>query len=462
MSTFYDSYIGTSEEERKEMLKIIGKNSIMDLFSDIPADLVLKHPIDMPGPYSEQELTKLFTKIAKKSKGISELVSFLGGGVKQMYVPAAIEELMRRGELYTSYTPYQPEISQGLLQILFEYQSMLAEILAMDVVNASMYDWASALGEVSLVMTRLTRRNKILFLGSIAPNRIEVARAYVEAAGFEIEILREDNGNLPLEKAIKIFEEENNKNKKEREYAGVYFEVPSYNGLLPDYPDKLIEAIHEVGGLVSVGVDVLSLGVIKPPGDYDVDFVIGEGQLLGNAPATGGPLLGILASKYNRKWIQAIPGRLVGATNEMNSNSPGYCITLQTREQHIRREKATSNICTNESITAVNAAIYMAALGKRGFVELSQGLADRGHYLAGRLGEIDGVSAPLYQPFFSDFVVDFGNITHDVLEKECIERGFVPGIKFSDEGCKRLIAVSDLHSKEDLDNFVNVVKEVLQ
>ena len=138
MSTFYDSYIGTSEEERKEMLKIIGKNSIMELFSDIPADLVLKHPIDMPGPYSEQELTKLFTKIAKKSKGISELVSFLGGGVKQMYIPAAIEELMRRGELYTSYTPYQPEISQGLLQILFEYQSMLAEILAMDVVNASM------------------------------------------------------------------------------------------------------------------------------------------------------------------------------------------------------------------------------------------------------------------------------------------------------------------------------------
>lgn len=461
MSSYFEPYIGTSKQEQEEMLKEIGKDSMSDLFVDIPNELVLDTPLDIPGPYSEAELNKLFNKLAGKSKNSSELVSFLGGGIRQMYIPAAIEELMRRGELYTSYTPYQPEISQGMLQILYEYQSMLAEILGMDVVNASMYDWASALGEAVLVMSRLSKRKKIILAGSIAPNRLEVAKAYAEHSGQELIMMPGSNGNPPMDKLKALFKEEASKKKKEREYAGVYFEVPTYYGTLPDYPKELCDVVHEADAFVTVGVDPIAMGVISPPGDYDADFVVGEGQLLGNAPATGGPLLGIFASKYDRKWIRQIPGRLIGATTEQHSNLPGYCITLQTREQHIRREKATSNICTNESITAVNAAIYMAALGKQGFIELAQSLADRAHYLAGKLNELPEITSPKYGPIFSEFVVDFGTISHEELEEKCIEHGYVPGIKIEGEGTLRLLAVTDLHSKEDLDGFVEVIKEVL-
>jgi len=443
------------------MLKDIGYSDILELFSDIPEELLLKDPVDIPGPYSEQHLTRLFQSIAAKSRNTSNMVSFLGGGIRQMYIPAAIEDLMRRGEFVTSYTPYQPEISQGLLQMLYEYQSMLAEILAMDVVNASMYDWATALGEAVLVMSRLTRRQKIILAGPIAPNRLAVARSYAEASGHELVVMPGTNGQLPVSELMEIFQQEKGKKKSQREYAGLYFEVPSYYGTLPDYPQPLIDAVHGVDALVTVGVDPISLGVIAPPGDYDADFVVGEGQLLGNAPATGGPLLGIMASKYDRKWIRQIPGRLIGATTELESQEAGYCITLQTREQHIRREKATSNICTNESITAVNAAIYMAALGKQGLVELSQSLADRAQYLATQLDQIDGISAPLYGPIYAEFVVDFGSITHEELETICLERGFVPGTKIDGSGCQRLLAVTDLHSKSDLDAFVATIREVV-
>lgn len=461
MSSYYEPYIGTSSQERQKMLEEIGKQDIMDLFNDIPESLLLDKPLDIPGPFSESELSKLFNKISSKSKDSTELVSFLGGGVRQMYIPAAIEELMRRGELYTSYTPYQPEISQGMLQILYEYQSMLAELLGMDVVNASMYDWASAVGEALLVMSRISRKGKVIMAGPISPRRIEVAKSYIEQSGHELVIIEGEDGKLPTKKLIELFNKEAEQKKKDREYAGIYFEVPSYFGTLPDYPQELCDAVHNANGLVTVGVDPISLGVISPPGEYGADFVVGEGQLLGNPPSTGGPLLGILASRYDRKWIRQIPGRLIGATTEQDSDLPGYCITLQTREQHIRREKATSNICTNESITAVNAAIYMAALGKHGIIELSQSLNDSAHYLARKLGEIDKVTSPLFTPFYSEFVVDFGSITHDELEQKCIEKGFVPGIKLEGDGCRRIISTTDMHCKKDLDGFVDVIKEVL-
>lgn len=459
MSDYFAPYIGTSKQEQDQMLTEMGKSSIMDLFSDIPQELLLDNPVDIPGPFSETELDRLFCRISKRSRSSLGLASFLGGGVRQTYIPAAIEELMRRGELYTAYTPYQPEISQGMLQILYEYQTMVGEILDMDVVNASMYDWATAVGEVILVMNRLVKKNKIILAGPIAPNRLEVAQSYAAETGQEI--VRMEGDNVPMEELIALFKDEAAKPKSERLYAGVYFEVPTYYGTLPEYPQLLCDAVHEAGGLVAVGVDMIAMGLLVPPGSFGADLVVGEGQLLGNAPATGGPLLGILAAKQDRKIIRQMPGRLIGQTVELRSDRPGYCITLQTREQHIRREKATSNICTNESITAVNAAMYMASLGKDGLIELAQGLVDRAHYLAAELDKIEGVTAPLYAPFVCEFVVDFGSISHEKLEEVCIDKGFVPGKKIEGEGCRRLLAVSDLHSKSGMDRFVSVIKEVI-
>lgn len=461
MNKFYESYIGTSEEERKAMLAEMGKSDIMELFSDIPQSLILDSDIDIPGPYSEAELTRLFASMARKNHDDVSVISFLGGGVRQQYVPAAIEELMRRGEIYTAYTPYQPEVSQGTLQLTYEYQSMVAELMQMDVVNASLYDWGSALGEVLLIMRRITRRKKLLLAEPISPDRIEVAKSFIAHSDVDIEMIPAKNGSVDVELLEKMFKSEVEKPKNEREIGGLYFEVPSFYGTLSKNPSDLCDIVHEADALVTVGVDPISLGVLSPPGEYGADFAIGEGQLLGNGINSGGPLLGILAMKYNRKWIREVPGRLIGATTELNSENPGYCITLQTREQHIRREKATSNICTNQAITAINAAIYLAALGKRGLVELSQSLYDRAHYLASELDKIDGVKAPFFGPFYSEFVIDLGETPQHRLENLCMDRGFLPGLKILAKRTLRLISVNELHTKLDLDNFVATIKEVM-
>ncbi|MHA2251224.1 MAG: aminomethyl-transferring glycine dehydrogenase subunit GcvPA [Candidatus Kariarchaeaceae archaeon] len=459
MPSYYDSYIGTSSQERQEMLAEMGYNDIMELFSEVPQELLLDKPIDILGPLSEAELSKLFKKIANKNE--STLLSFLGGGVRQQYIPAALEELMHRGELYTAYTPYQPEISQGMLQLIYEYQSMIAELFGVEVVNASLYDWGTALGEAILIMTRITRRSKIIIAGPVSPKRIEVAKSYLLHSGIELEILSGTNGNVPTEELIHLLHEEAARDKKERNIAGIYIEIPTYYGTLPNYPENLSNAVHEADCLLTVGVDPISLGILSPPGEYDADLVIGEGQLLGNAPSSGGPLLGILAAKFDKKWIRQLPGRLIGATTELDSELPGYCITLQTREQHIRREKATSNICTNQSITAVNAGIYLASLGKEGIKELSQGLFDRAHYLASEMNKLSNVKAPLYEPFYAEFITEFTGISHTDLEQACLAKGVIPGIAIEGDSCLRLISVSELHCKNDLDTFVSVLKEVV-
>ncbi len=461
--SFYESYIGTSESERNEMLTAIGMSDILELFSEIPEGILLKKPIELPGPYSEAELTRIFAKIAKKNIDPSTIVSFLGGGVRQQYVPAVLEELMRRGELYTAYTPYQPEVSQGMLQLLFEYQSQVAELLGMDIVNASMYDWGSAMGETIKIMHRINKKNKIIVALPISPNRIEVTNAYIKYTDIKLEFIPSKNGNVDSEKLIEILEIEAAKDKKEREIAGIYFEYPNYYGTLIENTEKICELTHAFKGLVTVGVDPIAMAILKTPGEFGADFVVGEGQLLGNPVNSGGPLLGILASRFERKWIRQVPGRLIGATTELESSSAGYCITLQTREQHIRREKATSNICSNQALTAVVASIYLSALGKQGVIELAESIMNRAHYLANELNKIDGVTAPKSNGFFfSEFLAEFNGLTHDKLEKICIDKGFVPGKAIGEDGCTRLISVSEPQSKEDLDNFIACIKEVMQ
>ncbi|MHA2275882.1 MAG: hypothetical protein ACXAC2_08955, partial [Candidatus Kariarchaeaceae archaeon] len=297
MNEFYDSYIGSSVEERNSMLEEMGKSDIMDLFSDIPESLILDSAIDIPGPYSEAELTRLFASIARKNHDDVSVISFLGGGVRQQYVPAAIEELMRRGELYTAYTPYQPEISQGILQLTYEYQSMVAELLQMDIVNASLYDWGSALGEVLLIMRRITKKKKLLIAEPISRDRFEVAKSYIAHSDVDIEVISAKNGLVDEEKLFEIFRAEAEKPRIERVIGGLYFEVPSFYGTLASNPSKLCDIVHETDALITVGTDPISLGILTPPGEYGADFAVGEGQLLGNGINSGGPLLGILAMK---------------------------------------------------------------------------------------------------------------------------------------------------------------------
>ncbi len=457
----YQSYLGISPEEEQQMLKELGLTSTMDLFSDVPSHLLLKEPIQIPGPFTESELDRLFRKIAKKNKTFEEVVPFLGGGVRPVYIPAFLEELMRRGEIYTAYTSYQPEVAQGMLQMVYEYESMIAELTGMEVVSASLYDWGTALGESARMMCRITRKSTVVVVHPISPRRLDVLHAYTEPAGIKIEEIHAQ-GDYDIDAIRQLITEYGAKDKSDQDIAGIYFEAPTYHGVLSSHVDEIVSLAHEHGILVTVGVDLISLGILRPPSEYNADFVIGEGQILGNAISAGGPLLGVLATKFNRKWIQNFPGRLVGKTTELNSDNPGYCITLSTREQHIRRQKATSNICTNQTLMAVNAGIYLAGLGSRGIQELAQGLMDRAYYLANKLNEIKGVTAPMYSPFFAEFVAKFDNITHNELEQLCIEKGVVPGIPLDiDDGCARLISVSDIHQRADLDHFVNVIDEVM-
>lgn len=453
----FQSYLGIGSEEADQMLSELGIGSILDLFSDVPSHLLLKDPLEIPGPYSEYELDRIFRKIAEKNR--TDLKPFLGGGVRQVYIPAFLEELMRRGEIYTAYTSYQPEVAQGMLQMVYEYESMIAELTEMEVVSASLYDWGTALGESARMMVRIKRRDGILVAHPISPRRLDVLKSYTEPADIQISVV-ESEGDYDFQTLKEMIVSDGRKDRKERKFAGLYLEVPTFHGVLSDHVEELVALAHENDMLVTVGVDMVSLGLLKPPAAYGADFVIGEGQIFGNPMSAGGPLLGILATNFNRKYIQNFPGRLVGKTTELGSDHPGYCITLSTREQHIRREKATSNICSNQTLMAVNAGIYLASLGPSGIQELAQGIIDRAHYLIGELGKISGVKIP-YPNVFGEFLVEFEGLTHEQLETKCMEKGFIPGIKIDDKGCKRLIGVSDTFQREDLDEFVAVIKEVM-
>ena len=288
-------------------------------------DIRFSGTIQIPSGLSEFEAIKLMQGLARRNASIDEYVSFIGGGAYDHFIPSAVGEIISRSEFYTAYTPYQPEISQGILQLTYEYQSMVAELMQMDVVNASLYDWGSALGEVLLIMRRITRRKKILLAEPLSPDRLDVAKSYITHSDVEIEIIPAMNGTVDIDQLERIFKSELDKPKNEREIAGIYFEVPSFYGTLSKNPSHLCEMVHEIDALVTVGVDPISLGILSPPGEYGADFAIGEGQLLGNAVNSGGPLLGILAMKYNRKWIREVPGRLIGATKELNSEDVGYC-----------------------------------------------------------------------------------------------------------------------------------------
>ena len=461
MSKVSHPYLPLTDKMRKEMLKELGLSDISELYRDIPKEFLLKKELDLPSMKSEIEVFKKIRELAAKNKSVFDMPTFLGAGVWPHYVPAVLIELIQRGEFLTAYTPYQPEISQGMLQALFEYQSLMAELLGMDIVNASMYDWASALGEAALMAARIKRRNKILVPEIISPERYKTLITYTEPLDVKVETIKHtETGEIDLDDLNSKIDEDT---------AGVYVEVPSYFGILDSQLPDISDIVHKKDAIFIVGVDPTSLGIIKSPGDYGADIAIGEGQPLGNLVGFGGPLLGIFATRDDRDFIKQMPGRIIGLTTTEDESEYGFVMALQTREQHIRRERATSNICSNEALCAVAAAIYTSLLGPTGFKQLGENILYNTYYAIKKLSTIDGLKVPLFNAaHFKEFLVNFDNVSVNskTVHKELLKRNIHGGHIISDEfpklGDNMLLCVTEIHSKEDIDKLVSALSDIIR
>ncbi|MCD6485315.1 MAG: aminomethyl-transferring glycine dehydrogenase subunit GcvPA [Candidatus Odinarchaeota archaeon] len=455
-------YLPLTDEERQEMMKEIGVKDIEELFSDIPAKFRLNKKLNLPKGKSELETYKELRNLAGKNKNVFDMPTFLGGGVWPHYIPSAVIELVSRGEFLTAYTPYQPEISQGMLQALFEYQSLMAELLEMDVVNASMYDWGSSLGEAALMASRITRKFRILVPKLISPERLTALKTYVEPANIEIEFIdyEKETGELDLNDL---------KNKMNDKTAAVYIENPSYFGIIETKVDEIEKIVHDNNSLLIVGVDPTSLGLIRPPGNYNADIVVGEGQPLGNPVGYGGPLLGIFATKENLKMIKQMPGRIIGMTTTEDGKEIGFVMALQTREQHIRRERATSNICSNEALCAVIAGVYLSLMGPDGMKKLGETIFYNTEYTIKKLGAIKGLKVPYFGGVhFKEFLVNFDNVkvSADTVHKELLKRGIHGGhitkSDFPELGDSMLFCVTEIHTKNQIDSLVKALSDIVR
>jgi len=447
---------------RRKLLDVIGIQSVDEAFSDIPENARLTKGLSLPELRSEAEVRRVVEGVLSPNIASKDVLSFLGGGVWSHYVPSAVDAVASRGEFLTSYTPYQPEISQGMLHSLFEYQSMLAELLEVDVVNSSMYDWASSLGEAARMSSRITRRNEFLVPHFISPERLATLQSYAQPIGIMIREVSQSlhTGQISLERL---------KEAVSHKTAGIYVENPSYFGHLVHPLQAMSEIAHDVGSLFVVGVDPTSLGILTPPGRYGADIVIGEGQPLGNYVNYGGPLLGIFACRDDPRLLRQMPGRLVGMTTTQDGLETGYCMVLQTREQHIRREKATSNICTNHALCALRAAVFMALMGGDGFRRLGEYLLSLTHYATTRLSTINGVKTPIFDGcHLKDFTVNFDEAGKKGVDinRQLLKRGIMGGKPllpdFPELGDTFLYSVTELHSRNDLDILFTVLREIVE
>lgn len=454
-------YIPNVQEIQNQMLREIGAASIDELFADIPSKIRLRRKLKLPDAMSELEVKRHMRTMLAKNKPFTQMLSFLGGGVWPHHVPAHVRDLVRRSEFLTSYTPYQPEVSQGMLQSFFEYQSMMCELTGMDAANASMYDWATSLGEAALMCARITGRRKFIVPTLISPERFSTLQNYVSGPSLELVKIGYDSqtGQLDLPQLHKELG---------GDVAGVYVENPSYLGFLETQVDEIARAAHETGALLVVGVNPISLGLLKAPGDYGADIVIGEGQPLGNPMSFGGPLLGIFACRGDAKLIRQMPGRLVGMTTTLDGKTRGYAMVLQTREQHIRRARATSNICSNEALCAVAATIYLASLGPRGLRELGEACAANVNYAMRKLRAIKGLKVPIFNAsHFNEFTLncDDAGMLVAKLNAELLNQGIQGGKSLRDEfpelGETSLMCVTELHTKDDIDRLVNTLAEIM-
>ncbi|MGY5875046.1 MAG: aminomethyl-transferring glycine dehydrogenase subunit GcvPA [Candidatus Thorarchaeota archaeon] len=459
---FKHPYIPITKETESEMLKSIGKKDLGDLFCNIPEEFRMKEDLNIPESHTEFEVRSRIRELAEKNNSAENGRVFLGGSLGTHYIPALVPSLAGRSEFLTAYTSYQPEVSQGMLQTLFEYQSLLAELLEMDVVNSSMYDMATGLGEAARMAVRVKkRRNRFLIPSTINPEHYEVLYTYTEPAEIEIE-------RIDFDQKTGLMSISDLKSKLDENVAGVYIENPSSLGFIETQVDEISKLVHDAGALLVTGVDVLSMGILRPPGDYGTDIVIAEGQNLGSPVSFGGPLLGIFGCTMDRKLVYQLPGRLVGMTRTIEEPyERGFVLTLSPREQHIRREKATSNICSNQALAAVTATVYMSVLGSSGIIELGKAIAYKSNYAAKKLNEIPGVAAPAVgDSIWKQFVVKFENgESAQSVHESLLERDFQGGIILTNEfpwlGESMLLSVTEMHNMEVIDELVESVRQAV-
>jgi glycine dehydrogenase subunit 1 len=439
------------EDDRRRMLAAVGCSSVEELFSSIPAEVRSGELALSPGR-SEEEVRREFWALAGRNVAPDCTASFLGAGVYRHVTPAVADALLQRGEFFTAYTPYQPEVAQGNLQAIYEYQTMICELTGMDAANASMYDGASALAEAALLMNGQTGREEILIPKTVHPFYRQVVRTYCHRAGI---VLRE----IPMKAGVTDMEVLGS-NLSDKT-AGVLVQNPNFFGIV-EPSDRMASLVHDAGGLFGVSVDPISLGVLKAPGDYGAALVTGEGQARGNPLNFGGPYVGIFAVK--KPLIRRMPGRLVGVTQDAKGRR-GFVLTLQTREQHIRREKATSSICTNEQLCALASAVYLSLMGKEGFPRVAELCLQKAHYLADALVQIPGVKLLFDQPFFKEFVIRTPIPPRQIIDAMRKEKIFA-GINLSrfDYGIEDglLVAVTEKRTREEMDRYAALLRKLIR
>jgi glycine dehydrogenase subunit 1 len=435
------------------MLAAVGASSIDELFVDIPEEVRLRGGLDLPAALSEAELVSTLEALAERNTPATRSVSFLGAGAYDHYVPAVVDAITGRSEFYTAYTPYQPERSQGVLQAIFEYQTAVCELTGLEVSNASLYDGATALAEAAFMAYAETRRSKIVVSGTLHPEYRQVLRTETHGLGLEIVEVARDGGGLNDPAALRAV--------VDGQTAAVALQQPNLFGGLEDMATAARVA-HDAGALFVAVVDPLSLGVLRAPGEYGADIAVGEGQSMGNYLNFGGPYLGFMAAR--EKLLRRMPGRIVGETLDVEGKR-GFVLTLQTREQHIRRERATSNICSNQALNALAALVYLSWLGREGLPELGELCARKADYLRARLLELPGVEAFTAGPVWREFAVTLPLPASQAIEA-LVSEGFLAGVSagrwWPELDRVLLVAVTERRTRAEMDAFVDALGRLLQ
>ena len=434
------------------MLESIGLKSADELFDSIPDNLLLRRQLNTPAALSESELLARFDQMGARNPG-ARRISFLGGGAYSHYIPTIVDHILSRSEFFTAYTPYQPEISQGTLQTIFEFQTLVCQLTGMEVANASMYDGSTALAEAVLMVERITRRPKVVSATSVHPQYLEVVKTYVQHAGIQLELVQFDEQTGQCGEALASAIDE--------QTAAVVVQSPNFFGCIEDLT-AIADAAHAKGSLLIVAItEAISLGVLKSPGDCGADIVVAEGQSFGVPLSFGGPYVGLFATR--EKYARQIPGRLVGEAFDKQGRR-GFVLTLATREQHIRREKATSNICTNEGLIALAATVYLETMGRRGIQEVAHQCVQKAAFAAKQIAALPGFSVPFSAPIFNEFVVRSPLAARDLLSRLANEKSIDGGLALSRFTANRanefLVCVTETNTREQIDALIGGLRSM--